>query len=490
VEDPNYAEIETVQQSADATLVRAIRRADGRSVLLKFMRSAGQQRRRRLLDNERRIGRSAASSTILRPVDLATIDGQQALVLEDFGGHPLEDDLDRAMDLETVLVLAIGIARALGDLHARGVIHRDLKPQHVFVERESGTVRLTGLGVALSSAGSYRSPSEAGLIEGTFAYMAPEQTGHGGGLVDERADLYSFGVLLHRMSTGKLPLEANDALGWVYAHVATRPLPTAASSDVPPAVGAIVDKLLAKDPEERYQTAAGVVADLEHALASLRSGEALLPFVLGSHDISERLLIPRRLHGRDAELATLTAALERATTEESEIVFLVGPAGIGKSALAEALEARVPSTGIFIQGKHEELRRDVPYYAVTQALEQLAGRLLMENEEKLARWRKTLSDALGENAALLCSLVPRFALLLSVGSASIEDTPSSSSPVVSSSKSSSSSATRTVAARDRSVIACVAPFTEGVMVQKPSRGREHPKPMRVVAGCGREALHQ
>lgn len=414
MEDSNYTQIETVQKSSDAVIVRAVRRADGVPVLLKVVNDDGGAQPIRRLLKEREIGRIPDRSTILVPIDLAAIDGRQALVMADFAGHPLEDELDHAMGIEAALELAIRLATTLGELHARGIVHRDLKPQNVFVDPASGEIRLTGLGVALSSVGAYRPSSEPGLIEGTFAYMAPEQTGQTGRLVDQRADLYSLGVILYRMLTSKLPLEAEDALGWIYVHVAKEPPPvTSIVSGIPPMASAIVDKLLSKDPEERYQTTAGLVADLEQCLASWRAHGATEPFALGLRDVPDRLQIPRRRYGHDTEVRALTKAFESALAGTSKLIFLVGPAGIGKSFLAETLEAHVLSCGgTFLEGKHEELRRDVPYFAVAQALDQLACRLLTESEEKLAVWRARLHEVLGARAALLRTLVPRFAIIL------------------------------------------------------------------------------
>ena len=408
-----YTPIETVATGPDATIVRAVRRTDGLAVLLKIARGATHESLRRLL-KEREIGREADPDTVLSPIDLIDVDGQAALVLLDNHGHALETDLDRPLGIDLSLMLAIQIARKLSDLHAHGVVHRDLKPDNVFVTATRDDVRLTGLGVALESIGTYRPSTEAGLIEGTFAYMAPEQTGQTGLLVDQRADLYSLGIVLYRMLTGRLPFVATDALGWIHAQIAEEPPPLGElMGDVPPAVAAIVDKLLAKDPDARYQTARGLAADLDEALASWRGRRAIPTFPLGRRDVPERLLVPHRLYRREAELRELSTAFDVVGGAPGRLMVLTGPAGIGKSSIARALEAGVRARGgVFLQGKHEELRREVPYFAVGQALEQLAERLLMENEDTLLAWRARLRSSLGGAADLLTTLAPKFALVL------------------------------------------------------------------------------
>lgn len=412
MEDSAYTQTETVSASSDALLVRAIRQADGLPVLLKILLEGERQALRRLL-KEREIGAIPGPSTVLVPLDLTTMAGRPALVLEDFTGHPLESELDAAMEVEAALTLAIEIARKLGELHTHGVVHRDLKPENVLVDASNGDVRLTGLGAALSAIGSYRPSNEPGLIEGTFAYMAPEQTGQTGRLVDQRADLYSLGVVLFRMLTGTLPFEASDALGWIHVQVAKRPpLVTSLAPRVPPVLAAIVDKLLAKDPEERYQTARGLVADLETCLAAWRQRRDIEPFPLGLRDIPEQLQVPHRLQGREGEIRILHDAFDRVALGTERPALLAGSAGVGKSSLAKSLEAHVLSRGgMFLEGKHDELRQNVPYFAVAQALEQLVGQLLTENEEKLATWRTQLEAALGPNVSLLGALVPRFEII-------------------------------------------------------------------------------
>src|SRR5215510_12656097 len=205
-----------------------------------------------------------------RPLELIHEHGRTLLVLEDPGGEPLDRLLGSPMEVGTFLRLAIGIAMALAKVHQRGLIHKDLKPSHILVDRASGEVWLTGFGIASRLPREHPAPEPLEVIAGTLAYMAPEQTGRMNRSVDARSDLYALGVTLYQMLTGTLPFTASDPMEWVHCQIAKQPVPPAERlPGLPLAISAIVMKLLAKTTEERYQTATGVAADLRHCLSAM-----------------------------------------------------------------------------------------------------------------------------------------------------------------------------------------------------------------------------
>ena len=200
------------------------------------------------------------------PDKLVHHEGRPALVMEDPGGDPLERLLGHPMEPSQFLRIAIGIAVALGSLHGRGIIHRNVKPGNMLADSANGHVWLTGFGIASPFPRERQLPEPPAEIAGTLAYMAPEQTGRMNRSIDSRSDLYAYGVTLYEMLTGVLPFTATDPMEWVHCHIARHPVPPNERLEgIPEQISAIVMKLLAKTPEERYQTASGVEADLRSA---------------------------------------------------------------------------------------------------------------------------------------------------------------------------------------------------------------------------------
>jgi serine/threonine protein kinase len=304
-----------------------------------------------------------------RPVALTRYNDRMTLVLEDPGGAPVDRLLGRPLDVSPFLRIAIPLAGALRQMHERGLIHRDIKPANILADAASGGVWLTGFGIASRLPREHQAPAPPEVIAGTLAYMAPEQTGRMNRSVDSRSDLYALGVTFYEMLTGQLPFTAADPMEWVHCHIARRPAPpNERVAGVPGTLSAIVMKLLAKTAEERYQTAAGVEADLQRSLAEWELHGCIDPFPLGAYDVSERLLIPEKLYGREREIETLLAAFDRVVTSgRPELVLVSGYSGIGKSAVVNELQkALVPQRGLFASGKFDQYKRDIPYATDTR----------------------------------------------------------------------------------------------------------------------------
>ncbi len=351
----------------------------------------------------------------VRPVALVQESGRTLLVLEDPGGEPLVRRLGSPLDLAQALQLAIAAAAALGKAHQRGLIHKDIKPAHFMVGCADGAVRLTGFGIASRLPREHQTPEPPETIAGTLAYMAPEQSGRMNRSVDARSDLYALGVTLYQMLTGVLPFTASDPMEWVHCHIARQPIaPNDRVEHVPVPVSAIIMKLLAKMPEERYQTAGGLERDLRRCLAEWQAHGRIDSFPLGLQDTPDRLLIPERLYGRRAEIATLTAAFDRVVAGgKPELVLVSGYSGIGKSAVVNELHrVLVPPRGLFAAGKFDQHRRDIPYATVAQAFQGLVRQILSKSDAELAGWRQALLEALGPNGQLMVNLVPELALII------------------------------------------------------------------------------
>jgi predicted ATPase/GAF domain-containing protein len=240
-----------------------------------------------------------------------------------------------------------------------------------------------------------------------LAYVSPEQTGRTSRVVDARSDLYSLGVLLYELATGERPFDASDAVGMIHCHLARSPLaPRRRHGDVPEMLSRVVLRLMAKNAEERYQSAAGLGADLQRCLDDLQRGATDL-FELGRHDAAIQFRVSHKLHGRDRELGLLTEAFHRSRRKRAELFLLAGASGVGKSALVHELRRTTfHDQGLYLEGKFDQYRRDVPYSALTAALSGLVKVLLTSSDQMLAAWREDLRQALGDNGQLMLDLVP------------------------------------------------------------------------------------
>lgn len=349
------------------------------------------------------------------PTDFVRGHGRAMLVLADHGGVPLASNVGKPLPLSRFLDRAIGIATAVAQMHARGLTHRNLKPGNILVGAADEPVRLTGFGLATRVPRERTTPVPPGAIAGTLAYMAPEQTGRMNRSIDGRSDLYALGMIFYEMLAGALPFDASDPMDWIHAHIAVMPQPLAARvPGVPQIVSDIVSKLLAKSADERYQSAAGLIADLARCAEDVAAGAPPGPFALGVRDVPATLVLRETLYGREKDVARLNRAFERVReTGAVGLVLVSGYSGIGKSSLVNELHrALVPARGLFATGKFDQYSHGVPYAPLAHALQTLVRQILATDEATLAEWRAALLEALGGHSQLLIGLVPELQLLI------------------------------------------------------------------------------
>jgi len=413
----DYTDLHPIGEGRHAVVFRA-RGPEGQPVVLKLARDARpSESALRRFQHEHDLGSSLDLPHVLRVFRLE-FDGQRpGLVLEDIGGRSLAARLGEARPSpRQTLDWAIQLCSALDELHREDVIHKDVKPSNVVVSDDGRTLRLADLGAASRVSRERGSLTSATAGGGTLAYIAPEQTGRMNRTVDSRADLYSLGVTLFELLTGQLPFDRPDPMSMVHAHLAVPPaIADALDPSVPAPLAAITDRLLNKNPEDRYQTARGVRTDLEACREVLASGSPLVDGAvsLGADDVPHRFALPERLYGREGERKRLLRAYQQAASGASDLVLVTGYSGIGKSALVRELAVPIAEArGAFVQGKYDQLRRAVPLSAIAEACSELVRGLLAESEDRIAEVREELTAALGPNGQLLIDLVPRVALIL------------------------------------------------------------------------------
>ncbi|WP_250032313.1 protein kinase domain-containing protein [Paractinoplanes maris] len=335
-----------------------------------------------------------------------------SIVLADAGARTLAD-LPKPLPVSDLARFALELARAVAELHRREVIHRDLTPANVVLAAD-GTPTLVDFALATSVAEIRPAFTHHSEIPGTLAYLAPEQTGRTGRAVDQRADLYALGAVLYELATGEPPFGKDDPFRLIHDHLARLPVPPAdVNPDIPEPLSKIIMHLLEKEPDNRYQSADGVVHDLEQQRDTRAvPGE----FTVGEHDFPVRLLPPSRLVGRDKQVAALKDAFSQALAGRCAGVVISGAPGVGKTVLADELRPVVTAAGgWFISGKFDEYRRDQEFNAVQQAFTSFGRLLLAEPEDEVAAIRVRMLRALGANAGLLATVVPEFATLLGPG---------------------------------------------------------------------------
>jgi PAS domain S-box-containing protein len=349
---------------------------------------------------------------LVKPLALVSDEGRSMMVLDDFAGEPLESVL-HLIDIPACLRLGSELARILGGLHAARIIHRDIRPANILLDIPGGQLRLLDLSLAAIDTQKVALPGDE--PPGDWAYASPEQTGRMNRPLDYRTDFYSLGITLYRLLTGRLPFAADDPLEWTHCHIARIPAPPRElAPQVPHVLSDIVMRLLAKLPEDRYQSAYGIKADLDRCLQQWEVAERIEPFPIGTDDGSDSFRIPPKLYGRDREVATLLDAFGRmAATGEAVLLTVAGYSGIGKSSLVHELQRPiVRERGYFIAGKFDQYLRDIPYATLAQAFRELMQQLLAESEARIDAWRRQIQDAVGINGQLIVDVLPQVELII------------------------------------------------------------------------------
>lgn len=366
------------------------------------------------LKNEYEFTRDPGISGVRRAIDQIQFGDRPALVMEYVEGQTLAQVfVAQRQPLADFLTASIEIAGIIAEVHQRRIIHMDINSRNLLIDARTKRIMLIDFDLAsrLDSLTTY--PGNPEMLPGTLEYISPEQTGRMNRMVDYRTDLYSLGVTFYEMLTGRLPFESDDPLTLVHAHMARTPRPVSSlNPDVPQLLSDMVMKLMAKNAEDRYQSALGLKADLEKCRDFLqdsgRGASAAAPqFELGLQDHSGKFSIPQKLYGRSNEVAALMAAFDRAAAGSQELLLVTGRGGVGKSALVAEIHKPVTrENGYFIRGKFDQYQQSQPYAAFTQIFDEFVDLLLSGSKASLEQWRDRILSAVNGNGAVLTEVMP------------------------------------------------------------------------------------
>jgi len=410
-----YQILTQIYESANSEVYRARRETDRQSVILKVLKqdypTPSELTRYK---QEYELTRNLNLEGIIKAYSLEKYQNTLVIILEDFGGESLIIFTKNArLSLTEFISIAIKIATSLGKIHGANIIHKDINPGNIVFNPETQQLKIIDFGISTKLNRENPTLKNPNVLEGTLAYISPEQTGRMNRSLDYRTDFYSLGVTFYELLTGKLPFETQDDLELVHCHLAKQPLsPSEIHREIPPILSEIIIKLMAKNAEDRYQSGWGIKADLETCLSQLKTNGKIDNFVLASQDISDKFQIPQKLYGRETEIQTLITAFER-VTERSELMLVAGYSGIGKSALVQEIYKPIAEKrGNFIAGKFDQFQRNIPYSAMVVALRGLVQQLLTEKEAQLNAWKQTLLGALGANGQVIIDVIPELELVI------------------------------------------------------------------------------
>ncbi|MEG4347861.1 AAA family ATPase [Microcoleus sp. A003_D6] len=403
--------------SGSRTLVyRAVRKANQQPVVIKLLLQEHPTFSELVqFRNQYTITKHLSSIGIIQAYSLEPYRNGYALVMEDFGGISLRQfALGKPLGLHVFCPIALQISDILHDLYRNRIVHKDIKLANILINPDTKQVKLIDFSIASLLPRETPEIQSPNILEGTLAYLSPEQTGRMNRGIDYRSDFYSLGVTFFELLTGQLPFGSDDPMELVHCHIAKQPpFVCDLNPDLPLMLGEIVRKLMAKNAEDRYQSALGLKHDLVTCLEQWRETGKHTCFELGQRDISDRFLIPEKLYGRESEVQTLLEAFGHVANGASELMLVAGFSGIGKTAVVnEVHKPIVRQRGYFIKGKFDQFNRNIPLSAFVQAFRDLMGQLLSESDAQLAQWRTAIQAALGENAQVIIDVVPELTRIM------------------------------------------------------------------------------
>ncbi|MEG4585593.1 AAA family ATPase [Microcoleus sp. MOSTC5] len=421
---PGIAVQKLLYESANSLVYRALREADHQPLILKLLKESYPTPQELLrYRTEYRITRELKEAGVVQVYDLQKYQNSLVMFVEDFGGESLKIWMQqRKFSLNEFLLLAIATTETLGQIHSANIIHKDINPSNIVFNPATEQIKIIDFGISTQLTRETPSLKNPNILEGTLAYISPEQTGRMNRALDYRTDFYSLGITFYELLTGKLPFETEDPLELVHCHIARQPLPPhQIEPEIPRILSQIVSKMMEKNAENRYQTALGLKHDLDTCLVQLQATGNIDQFALGTRDITDRFLIPEKLYGRETEVFNLLAAFERVRNASTEMMLVAGFSGIGKTAVVNEVHKPIArQRGYFIKGKYDQFQRNIPFSAFVQAFRELMGELLSESDAQLHIWKTLILAAVGDSGQVLIEVIPELERIIGAQSPALE----------------------------------------------------------------------
>ncbi|MEH2448806.1 MAG: AAA family ATPase [Nostoc sp.] len=401
---------ERLYSSSRTQVYRAIRECDRQPVIIKLLKGEYPSFSELVqFRNQYAIAKNLDIPSIIKPYSLELYQNGYALVMEDFGGISLREfSQGRSLTLKRFLPIALQLIDTLHELHQQHIIHKDIKPAHILIHPHTKEIKLIDFSIASLLPRETQEIQSPNGLEGTLAYLSPEQTGRMNRGIDYRSDFYSLGVTFFELLSGQLPFESDKPMELVHCHIAKQPDSICnLNSEMPLMLGEIICKLMAKNAEDRYQSALGLKYDLVTCLEQWWKTGKHTWFDLGQHDNSDRFLIREKLYGREPEVKALLEVFGRVANGASELMLVAGFSGIGKTAVVnEVHKPIVRWNGYFIKGKYDQFNRNIPLSAFVQAFRDLMAQLLSQSDAQLEQWRNKILSAMSESGQVMIEVIP------------------------------------------------------------------------------------
>ncbi|MEH2086170.1 ATP-binding sensor histidine kinase [Nostoc sp.] len=409
--------------SGKKTLVyQAIRERDRQSVILKLMRNEDPNFAEiNQFHNQYTITQNLDIPGIVKPINLEKYHNRYVIVMEDFGGvalnlwqHDEQKKGNYSVSLSEFLGIAIEISATLEQLHRHRIIHKDIKPANILIHPLTGKTRIIDFSIATLLPKEIQFLTNPNVLEGTLAYISPEQTGRMNRGIDYRTDFYSLGITFFELLTGQLPFSTTDPMELVYSHIAKEPPPAShINSNIPTILSDIISKLMAKNAEDRYQSAHGLRYDLERCQNQWQEKGNITAFELGIRDISNHFAIPEKLYGRQREIEILLTTFDRVTKGSTEMILVSGYSGIGKTAVVNEVHKPIArQRSYFIKGKFDQFQRDIPLSGLVQALRDLISQILSETDAQIQQWKTKILSALSTQSQVIINVIPELEIII------------------------------------------------------------------------------